>query len=163
MMDPSMQLRDLITAAILMGLLIMTSSSGVQGNFSGGFYSVSRAAPDVQPGNHADMQAAACGRSAAELLPCLTAVSGAGSKPSPACCAVLIKWGFGCLCDLLNENQGLIPGNINTTIVIELPKACGMQVPEGKKCGELYPQPPAKNSIAAKEEKTAELVTVGHE
>ncbi|BFI24922.1 hypothetical protein AXG93_4368s1340 [Marchantia polymorpha subsp. ruderalis] len=162
-MDPNMKLREVITAAILMALLIITSSSGVKGNFSNGYYSESRAAAEVQREGHADMQAAACGRSAAELLPCVTAVSGTGSKPSPSCCAVLIKWGFGCLCDLLNENQGRIPGNINTTVVIELPKACGIQISGGKNCGGLFPQPPAKNSIAAKEANIAELVTVDHE
>ncbi|KAL2649428.1 hypothetical protein R1flu_017556 [Riccia fluitans] len=112
----------LIFAGVVIGLLLYCWSIGVMGDVTGGVK------PDMQ-------EADACPSNPAQLLPCLSAVTGSGSKPSSSCCSVLNDWGFDCLCAFLTNNQALIPGKINVTRIMEIPEACGITVPGGAKCG----------------------------
>ncbi|XP_057801012.1 non-specific lipid transfer protein GPI-anchored 5-like [Salvia miltiorrhiza] len=103
-----------------------------------------------------------CTKTLMALSPCLNYVSGNTSTPAASCCSQLsnvVSSQPQCLCLLLNGTASSYGLDINQTLALQLPDACGVQTPPTSRCnGETNApsaspadtQPPAIPSAGSK-------------
>ncbi|KAF7150753.1 hypothetical protein RHSIM_Rhsim02G0026700 [Rhododendron simsii] len=71
------------------------------------------------------------------MSPCLNYITGNSSEPSSSCCqqlATVVRSQPQCLCAALNGGGSSMGINVNQTLALALPGACGVQTPPVSRC-----------------------------
>ncbi|XP_058193394.1 non-specific lipid transfer protein GPI-anchored 5-like [Rhododendron vialii] len=76
------------------------------------------------------------------MSPCLNYITGNSSEPSSSCCqqlATVVRSQPQCLCAVLNGGGSSMGINVNQTLALALPAACGVQTPPVSRCNGSSP------------------------